>query len=276
MPTYCNKPWKTAEIFVNTQHPSWKKLLAQALQTTSIPTRRSGACRLLETRRYIYRSLQNAGIENRSPFSLWQIAQIQWRSKGQPEQIKQLCTDSLSHLQAPTTSFSHRAPLFIKILAASIFTASLLPQTATTYLTAQPKLSILKMKILPWGDQDQERTELPLLSDYQSAAFEPQIELPADTLEALAGAGWIVQQSDSAYTLQLLSVSDKSNLQQFCHQYKICDHAAIYTTHINGKAITRLLYGNYRNHKAAKLAKTRLPQGLAGWARQFSQIKTEL
>ena len=258
------------------QHPSWKKLLAQALQTTPIPAPRNRFSQWLTTRRYIYRALQNAGIENRSPFSLWKILQIQWRSRGQPQRIKQQCIDALHQLQAPNASFSHRAPLIIKLLAGAGMLAALSPQTATTYLTAQPDSSILQITTLPWGDQEAERDELPLLSDYQTAAFEPDTTQPTNALASLAGAGWIAQQKDSAYTLQLLSVSDQGNLQQFCRQYKICDHSAIYTTRINGKAITRLLYGNYRNHQAAKLAKTRLPAGLSGWARQFKQIKQEL
>ena len=275
MPNYCNKPCKTANR-VKDQAPAWKTLLAQALQTTRIPPRRSGLPGLLEARRYIYRALQNAGIENRSPFSLWQIFQIQIKSNGEPERIRQYSIEALSALQSPSLSFNHRAPLIIKILAASGLLITLLPQTATTYLAPPVNKSILKIATLPWPDQETERSEWPLQSDYQLAAFEPAVIQPADSMTSLADASWIKQQRDSAYTLQLLSVSDPAHLQPFCRQYKICDHAAIYTSQLNGKSITRLLYGNYRNHQAAKQAKTRLPKGLSGWARQFGQIKQSL
>ena len=261
---------------MNDQAPAWKTLLAQALQTTRIPPGRSGLCRLLEARRYIYRALQNAGIENRSPFSLWQILQIQIKSRGQPEQIKQYSLQTLNTLQTPSRLFNHRAPLIIQILTVSGMLISLLPQTAATYLQPSANNSILKITDLPWPDQEVERREWPLQSDYQLAAFEPAIIQPADSKNSLADASWIKQQKDTAYTLQLLSVSDPTHLQQFCRQYKICDRAAIYTSQLNGKTITRLVYGNYRNHQAAKQAKTRLPKGLSGWARQFGQIKQTL
>jgi len=261
---------------VTKQKPAWKKLLLQALKTTPITEPNGTLRRWLMARHYIYHALQNAGIENRSPFSLRQILLIQWRSRGQAEQIKSLSIEALQQLPQPANSFSQHTPLLVWLLVAGGLLASLMPKTATTYLTAQPKASILTIHTLPWGDQEAEQTELPLVSDYLSAAFET-VEFPAnDPVQSLAGAGWIVRQPDSAYTLQLLSVSRRSNLQQFCRKFNICGQSAIYSTRINGKTITRLLYGRYRNHRAAKLARSRLPKGLSGWARQFSQIKSEL
>jgi len=197
-------------------------------------------------------------------------------SHGSARKTRQLCISTLMQMQQPARPFSQRMPLTIKLLAVSGLIYLLFPQTASTYLTAAPAHSILKIVTLPWGDQDAERIEPALQSDYLLAAFEPQVMRPDDALASLSGAGWIARQADSAYTLQLLSVSDKGNLKQFCKQYKICEQSSIYTIQIDGRPITRLLYGVYRNHQAAKQAKAALPKGLSGWARQFGQIKSEL
>ncbi len=256
--------------------PAWKKLLTQALLDNAMPPVRHRFDRLLQTHRFVYRALQQSGIENRSPFSLWDIFRIQWQSRGQTSKIRRLSIERLEQLDSPSPYFSLRASGFGQLLLAALFVSSLLPQTASTYRAEQPRQTILKIAELGFGDLDQDRMVLPTVSDYQQAAFEPSRQRPADSMKSLSGRDWIKRQPDQGYTLQLLSVSDPANLRQFCQQYKICNRSAIYTTTTKGQPITRLLLGSFRNHRQARQALENLPSGLSGWARSFQQVKEQL
>lgn len=254
-------------------------MLCKAFQDTQITTNRKGICNLLNTHQFIYRSLQNAGIQNRSPFSIRQLIEIWYSSKGNPEQLRTCCIDSVNNMQKPAFGFSSTA-VFSVFAAISLSLLILLtPKTATTSKSTLKTNSILEVKTLPWHDIEIESPSLPLTSDYLIAAYQPEIAPEEKQLESIAATPWIMKQPDSSYALQLLSVSKTSNLINFCKKHNICEQSALYTTEVNGKQLVRLIYGSYTNHKAAKIAKNNLPDSLKGiksWARSFRQIKTEL
>lgn len=259
---------------------TWKKLLIQAFKETRIPTNLKGHSGFLNIQKYIYLSLQNAGIENRSPFTYRQLISIRQASSGIPEKVRDLCIQTVQAMQNPASGFSSTnivGEITVILMSLSLL---LIPQTATTSRAAINGSSILVIKSLPVEDIDKTVMHLPLSSDYLSAAsLYVDISPIQETVSGLFGSQWIKNQKDSSYSLQLLSASNSNNLLQFCRQHNICEKSAQYETDVNGKRLTRLLYGVYPDHKAAKLAKSQLPASLkkiVPWARQFKQIKREL
>ena len=265
---------------MDTTLSSWKKLLIQAFRETPIDTNRSRRCGVFNIQQFIYRALENAGIENRSPFTFWQLLNIRYQSKGVPEAVRNLCIKTLLQMDKPSMGFkSGYTPVEIFGIVCTLIVL-IAPQTATTFKAPMNGESILRILVPPVDDIDRLEVHLPHSSDYLTSAGGVKIS-PVVLREAsgLAGKSWILQQQDSFYSLQILSASNSDSLEQFCNKHDICTQSAYYQTELNGKPLTRLLYGVYPNHKAAKLAKQQLPPGLkqvSPWARQFKQIKKEL
>ncbi len=259
---------------------TWKKLVIQAFTETPLSTDRRSRCSVFHIQQFIYQSLQNAGIENRSPFTLWQVIQIYYQSKGSATRVRELCIDTLVNMQKPATGFN--ASLTLTDYVGLIFSLFLFlaPQTATTFRAPDNGNSILKILVPPLAEIDLQEVHLPSSSDYLALAGAVKISPPINRSDSgLAGSDWILQQQDANYTLQLVSASQAQNLERFCQKHDICDQAATYRTSLNGKPLYRLLFGVYSNHKSAKLAKSQLPEALkkvSPWPRQFKKIKQEL
>ena len=256
---------------------AWKTLLIQAFRDTEFDSESPG---LLALHRFIRQALANAGIVNRSPFTLTQLIRIWYQSDRQAEQLRQHCIDTVINMQKPAYRFE--APYFstlIMLMMISVVTV-LTPRTATTSRSADTSKTLLVDHAMPVADIDSLNLQLPLQSDYLESPNPPLAELADLRSESgLLNPAWIRLQKDSAYSLQLLSATDPQNLQRFCEQHGICEQSAFYQTELNGKTLYRLLFGTYPNHQAAKQAKSQLPTSLqqtSPWARQFAQIKNEL
>lgn len=264
---------------MNSSPTTWQKLLCQSFKDTKIKTSQTGGCSLFNIRHYIYLSLQNSGIENRSPFSLWQLIKIRIDSKGNPQQVQDLCINLVLNMQKPSFSLPSSNSYFVLLTIILSLVTLLTPITATTFKFQKYSHSILKITTIPWQDVESETISLPLTSDYLTAAIVYEATAEDKQLATINGASWILDQRDSAYSLQVLSVSNKNNLMQFCKKHDICSESAFYTTLVKGKKLVRLIYGSYPSHKSAKLAKSELSANLKGispWARSFKQIKNEL
>ncbi len=258
---------------------AWQKLLCQAFQDTKITTQPNGLCKLYHVHHFIYLSLHHSGIENRSPFSLLQLIKIRLQSKGKPEEIKQLCIDTLLHMHKPAFNLlSSNYYLVTASLIISLFTL-LTPITANTFKYQKGNQSILKTMTIPWMDLESDILTLPDTTDYLLAAAPLKLTKEQKQLEKLNTAAWIMNQKSTAYSLQLLSVANETNLIKFCEQYEICNNSAFYRTQTKGKKLIKLIYGSYPNHMAAKQAKEKLIatlKNVSPWARSFKQIKDEL
>ena len=258
---------------------AWQKLLCQAFRDTPIETRQKWGCKLITIRHFVYQSLQNSGIENRSPFSFLELIKISRKSKGKPQQIRKLCINSVLNMDTPSFCLLSSSSYFAILTLTLTLVTLLTPITATTFKAQQTSNSILKIHTLPWNDIEDGIISLPFSSDYLLAASADKTTKDEKQQGTMNGASWILDQQDTAYGLQVLSISNKSNLLQFCKKYDICDDSAFYTTQVSGKTLMRLIYGTFPNHKLAKLAKSRLPadlKKLSPWARSFKQIKNEL
>ena len=93
------------------------------------------------------------------------------------------------------------------------------------------------------------------------------------------GSGWIRQQSDSAYSLQLVAGGVSATIQEFVGQHRLSGSAAIYETERNGKPWYVLIYGVYADQGQARAAVSQLPESvrqLKPWSRSYASIKAEL
>ncbi len=266
---------------------TWQQLLIQAFHQTTPASFPPNILGLWQLHRYVYRVLQNAGIENRSPFSLMQLYSIHKLAQGNPEHVRQLCVDTVESMSTPPGRF--HATVYLPLALLSLVLAFVIvPKTATTFPASAEQHSVMRdvsvrQPEMPERDNDSLELVLPSASDYLTAAslyleVEPQ-PAPVVAQQGPYGAAWIQQQTDKSYSLQMFSASNLDNLRKFCQQHQICDDSAWYQSEVNGKKLYRLLYGVYANHQAAKIAKAELPpnlQKISPWARQFRQIKTEL
>lgn len=252
--------------------------MIQAFRNTPVPVNRRNHCGLVNIRKFIYLSLHNAGVENRSPFTLLQLIKIRRHSLADAEQVRLCCIEAVLNIQKPVGRFqsSHTAG-FVSSLILSL-SLLLAPKTATTFLSPVNGHSILEEKISSEEDLEKAVISLPFSSDYVTAAFETK-SIPVVEKNGLRGVAWIQVQSDLTYSLQLMTASNSENISKFCRQHDICDQSAYYPKLIKGNKMYRLIYGVYSNYKAAKIAQAQLPENLrtlSSWARQFKQIKQEL
>jgi hypothetical protein len=263
------------------QHTAWKKLLIQAFNDTPISTTTGPSCGLFSIHRYISHSLRQSGIENGSPFSWLQLIKILLQSGGAPDEIRYLCVSLVQDMRKPAYGFM---PGYTgELVGLSLILLLLLtPQIATTSKSLANASSILIDYSLVIEDVDQHVNTLPLSSDYPGSPYsipESTSSKPTVIASGPHTSEWIKQQPDSAYSLQLLTVSKPENLINFCKQHDICEQSAYYQTEINGKRLTRLLYGVYADLQAVKQAKLKLPPALKQvnpWARRFKTIKSEI
>ena len=258
---------------------TWQRLLCQAFQNTTIETGQSGYSSLLDIRRFIYLSLQVSGIENRSPFSIWQLVKIRMDSNGKPQQVREHCINAVLNMSKPAFCLLSSNSNFVYLTILLSLVTLITPITANTLNSQKTAQSVLQVDSLPWQDIDDEIISLPIISDYVTAAYTYHVGEQDKKLNSLNATSWILDQKDSSYGLQLLSVSNKKNLIKFCKKHNICEQSAFYSTQVKGKKLVRLIYGSYPNHKAAKLAKAKLSVRLKGnspWARSFKNIKSEL
>jgi len=256
-------------------NPTWKRPLKRSLIITPLPAGKRGYCGPICVHRFIYQALSNAGIENRSPYSPGRILKIWLLARGRPAAVRSHCLTQLDSMDKPAPGFSH-AYSFIAVFSFIVLVWTLLsPQTADTNFVTAKKNSILEVIIQPMQDIDGLEIVLPMSGDYHQAPYSPGLREAG----GLAGPGWILQQRESDYTLQLVSASELGSLQRFCTKHAICPQAAYYQSNVQGKTLYRLLYGIYPNNRAAQDALQALPDELlqlSPWSRQFQQIQPEI
>jgi hypothetical protein len=263
-----------------TAQQSWQILIIQAFSNTAVEGKSSQRkCGLFGIYEYIYRALNQSGIENRPPFGWLRIISIWLKSRGDCASIKRLCIEAIQSMQKPAKGF-HPDRHLSELVTLILISIALVPQTANTFKTLTTHQTILHIKPKPTSDIDNLEISLPTSSDYQYAAnqFLSQPIL-YERENGVLGSDWIRSQADSGYSLQLLSSSTREAVFEFCQQHNICNNSAYFSSQIKGKTYYRLIYGAYPTHNAAALAVASLPlnlKQLKPWARQFKQIKSEI
>lgn len=87
---------------------------------------------------------------------------------------------------------------------------------------------------------------------------------------------WLYAQGDSAYTLQLLAVSDRSGIERFVKKHNLNGDIVILQTLRNGKAWYSLLFGAYSSRDEAVKEAKRLPKSYkssSAWPRSVESVK---
>ncbi len=91
---------------------------------------------------------------------------------------------------------------------------------------------------------------------------------------------WLLQQDDSAYTLQVLGAYDHATLKNFLAKQATSEQFALFKTEYHNKDWYVLVYGIYANRAAALVALKQLPPALQQttqpWARSLADIKTHI
>jgi len=91
---------------------------------------------------------------------------------------------------------------------------------------------------------------------------------------------WLLQQDDSAYTLQVLGAYDHITLKNFLAKQTASEQFALFKTDYHNKDWYVLVYGIYANRAAALVALKQLPTALQQttqpWARSLADIKTHI
>ena len=90
---------------------------------------------------------------------------------------------------------------------------------------------------------------------------------------------WISRQDPRYFTLQLASSLDKAAIIRLIHKQRIEQHAAYYSTRLNGRTWYSLVYGSFSNRGSAHQAMRHLPRSLRRnhpRIRSFGEIHSQL
>jgi len=86
---------------------------------------------------------------------------------------------------------------------------------------------------------------------------------------------WIWTQNPADYTIQLVSLSKQTAVQEFIRTHKIKQYSTQFAINSNGKRLYVLIYGVYADKRSAEQAKTLLAGKMSPvkpWVRRFSDI----
>ena len=90
---------------------------------------------------------------------------------------------------------------------------------------------------------------------------------------------WLLAQKPTAYTLQIIGLTDRSNIPAYIKQHKLAGQVAYFKTSRNGKVWYPLLYGIYPDRAAAIAARPKLASQLRQkgiWARSLESVHKEI
>jgi len=122
------------------------------------------------------------------------------------------------------------------------------------------------------GDQGAEAALqglLPMLTLEEKSKMDPE-----STFMPLT---WILKQNPNHYTIQVIGLSDKSNLENLVKGHENLSPFATYTLQINNKPLHMLIQGVYPNVEDARKAKANFPKSIQKprelWIRKFQKIQ---
>lgn len=93
------------------------------------------------------------------------------------------------------------------------------------------------------------------------------------------GEGWLLKQSPSSYTIQLVGLQDERGIAKFIRQHSVSGHIAYYRTQRNGKPWFPVLYGAYSTRGRAVDARDKLPKSLVEsgvWLRTLGSVQKDI
>ncbi len=90
---------------------------------------------------------------------------------------------------------------------------------------------------------------------------------------------WLLKQSPSGYTIQLVGFQDEKGIAEFVRRHSVSGHIAYYRTTRKGKPWFPVLYGAYSTRSRAVEARNNLPESLiksGAWLRTLSSVQKDI
>lgn len=110
-------------------------------------------------------------------------------------------------------------------------------------------------------------------------APEPAIEMEATPSYGVRDSSWIQTQDPGHYVLQMIAFRNEDNAQRYVENLDLEGDRAVYKSLMNGKAIYKVIYGNFENHKASLRGRRALPskyRETKPFPRSFEFIQNEI
>lgn len=126
--------------------------------------------------------------------------------------------------------------------------------------------------------QEQVITQPPITL-VTKAISEPAPVLQVEPLPELHQQDWILQQSATDYTFQLMGSWDEKEVQEFLDKYALTGDVAKFESMRNGRVWYALIYGVYESKQAALNASSKWPapiNTLPSWLRRFDSVQQQI
>lgn len=104
-------------------------------------------------------------------------------------------------------------------------------------------------------------------------------ENPENSAGEVRGADWILLQTKSAYTFQMMGSWERSEIDQFIEKYALTGDVAVFASLRDGKVWHALIYGVYDSKNTALSASQQWPAPLnsvSTWLRRFDDVQTQI
>ena len=101
---------------------------------------------------------------------------------------------------------------------------------------------------------------------------------PAETSPTISDflqKDWVMAQTTSHYTVQLMGSWDRDKVHEFIEQYSLVGDIAVFASMRNGQVWHVLVYGSFKNKQAALKASVGWPaplNTLPSWLRRFHSV----
>ncbi|MCF6354656.1 MAG: AAA family ATPase [Candidatus Polarisedimenticolaceae bacterium] len=174
---------------------------------------------------------------------------------------------------APPTGEAEAPPEIIEELAPPVPTVDL-AEAPTAPAIAIPE--VVKPVITPVKPPSAPRMAIKPPAAAPAIKATPKLE----TVKKEPGReAWLLAQKPTAYTLQIIGLTDHSNIPAYIKRHKLAGQVAYFKTSRNGKAWYPLLYGIYPDRAAAIAARPKLASQLRQkgiWARSLESVHKEI
>tara|TARA_R110001606_G_scaffold346892_3_gene495911 strand:- start:16505 stop:17983 length:1479 start_codon:yes stop_codon:yes gene_type:complete len=127
--------------------------------------------------------------------------------------------------------------------------------------------------------QDKMVSQAPVQTIVTKPILKPEPALPKELSSTIHQKKWILQQSATDYTFQLMGSWDKQEVVAFLEKYALTGDVAEFESMRNGRVWYALIYGVYDNKQAALDASSSWPapiNTLPSWLRRFDSVQQQI